>query len=131
MLGFLKVKVVVNDKEIYPLKANEPVLVPIFSDHPRIVLTDGYHITPPLRLTYKQPGYFNFDVVCAIDDLQLYAGLLVMSVLYLLGFITGFLFMKLLSFTPLIVLLFYYYARRKNFLQLKRVKQSPLVSRKK
>lgn len=122
MLGFLNVRVVVNNKEIYPLTAKEPVLIPLYSDSPRIVLTDGYHISKPLQLTYKRPGYFNFEVVCAIDDLQLWAGFLVMAVLYLLGFLTGFFFLKILSFAPLVVLLFYYYGRRRSFLQLRRAK---------
>lgn len=122
LLNFLKVRVIVNDKDIYPLLNHEPVVIPVEKDNPKIVITDGYHFTKPLQLTYRQPGYFNFNVVCAIDNLQLLAAGLILAILYLLGFWTDFFFLKLLSFTPIAWMLAYYYINRKGFLKLTRVK---------
>jgi hypothetical protein len=118
LLNFLEVRVVVNNSEIYPLLNSEPVVIPLEKDRPKIVVTDGFHFTRPLELTFKQPSYYNFDVVCAIDDLQLLAALLILAIFFMLGFLTGFLLLKLLSFTPILWVLFYYYLNRKNFIRI-------------
>ena len=118
LLSFLDIRVVVNNKEIYPLQTTEPVVIPLEKDNPRIVITDGFHFTKPLELNFKRPAYFNFDVVCAIDDLQLLAGSLILAILYMLGFLTGFFLLKLLSFTPIVWVLIYYYFNRKNFIRI-------------
>lgn len=118
LLSFLEVRVVINNNEIYPLLDSEPVVIPVEKDRPKIVVTDGFHFTKPLELTFKQPSYFNFDVVCAIDDLQLLAGFLILAIFFMLGFLTGFLLLKLLSFTPILWVLFYYYLNRKNFIRI-------------
>ncbi|HEX6849413.1 MAG TPA: hypothetical protein VF144_20650 [Chitinophagaceae bacterium] len=88
----------------------------------RIVVTDGFHYTKPLDLTYKQPSYYHFKVVCAIDDLQLVGNVFVLIVFYLLGFYTGSFALKLLSFLPIFYLLFAYYIDRKSFIQIKQDK---------
>jgi hypothetical protein len=118
LLSFLDIRVVVNNNEIYPLLSTEPVVIPVEKDYPKIVVTDGFHFTRPLELTFKQPSYFNFDVVCAIDDLQLLAASLILVILYMLGFLTGFFILKLLSFAPIAWVLIYYYFNRKNFIRI-------------
>jgi hypothetical protein len=117
LLSFLDIRVVVNNKEIYPLANSEPVVIPVEKDYPKIVVTDGFHYTKPLELVFRQPAYFNLDVVCAIDDMQLLAASLILAILYMLGFITGFFILKLLSFTPILWVLIYYYFNRKNFIR--------------
>jgi hypothetical protein len=118
LLSFLDIRVIVNNKEIYPLQTTEPVVIPLEKDNPRIVITDGFHFTKPLELNFKRPAYFNFDVVCAIDDLQLLAGSLILAIFYMLGFLTGFFILKLLSFAPIVWVLIYYYFNRKNFIRI-------------
>jgi hypothetical protein len=118
LLSFLDIRVVVNNKEIYPLQTTEPVVIPLEKDNPRVVITDGYHFTKPLELNFRRPAYFNFEVVCAIDDLQLLAGSLILAIFYMLGFLTGFFILKLLSFAPIVWVLIYYYFNRKNFIRI-------------
>jgi hypothetical protein len=118
LLSFLDIRVVVNNKEIYPLANTEPIVIPLEKDNPKIVVTDGFHYTRPLQLAFKQPSYYNLDVVCAIDDLQLLAGGLILAILYMLGFLTGFFILKLLSFSPIVWVLIYYYFNRKNFIRI-------------
>jgi len=120
LLSFLNIRVIVNNKEIYLLLTTEPVIIPVKEDHLSIVITDGFHFTRPLKLTYDQPGYFNFEVTCIVEDLQLLGGALLLVICYLLGLFTGFLILKLLSFLPIIWFLFFYYINRKNFLQIKK-----------
>ena len=118
LLSFLDIRVVVNNNEIYPLLDTEPVVIPLEKDKPRIVVTDGFHFTKPMELNFKQPAYFNFNVVCAIDDFQLLAALLILAIFFMLGFLTGFFILKVLSFTPILWVLFYYYFNRKNFIRI-------------
>ena len=93
-------------------------MIPLEKDKPRIVVTDGFHFTKPMELNFKQPAYFNFNVVCAIDDFQLLAALLILAIFFMLGFLTGFFILKVLSFTPILWVLFYYYFNRKNFIRI-------------
>lgn len=122
LLSILNVRVIVNNKEIYPLTNEDPVVIEVYDKHPRIVVTDGFHFTKPIDLNYKQPSYYHFKVVCSIDDIQLLGSIIVLIVLYLLGFFTGNLILKLFSFLPIFYLLFAYYIDRKSFIQIKQDK---------
>lgn len=118
LLSFLKIRAVVNGKQIYPLLNTKPVVIPVPENNPKIVVTDGYHITKPLKLVYKDLPVYCFKVSCAINDLQLYIGFGVLAVLYLAGMLTGLPPLKVFSFLPLIYLLAFYYLNRKDFLKL-------------
>jgi hypothetical protein len=117
-LSFLKLRAIVNGKEIYPLLNTKPVVIPVIENNPRIVITDGYHITTSLKLVYKEIPTYCFMVVCAITDRQLLAGFFILAGLYLSGLYTGLLILKFFSFLPLIYLLFFYYLNRKEFIRL-------------
>lgn len=95
-----------------------PVVIPVFENNPRIVVTDGYHITKPLKLVYKDLHTYCFRVSCTISDLHLIIGFGVLAVLYLSGMFTGLMPLKLFSFLPLIYLLGFYYLNRKEFIRL-------------
>lgn len=118
LLSFLKIRAVVNGKEIYPLEDSKPVIIPVQDNNPRIVITDGFHITTPLKLVYKDLHTYCFRVVCAVNDQQLYTGLGLLVVLYLSGFYTNLLVLKVFSFSPIIYLLLFYYLNRKDFFRL-------------
>ena len=113
---------IVNNKEIYPLNNTEPVIIEVKENHPRMVVTDGFHLTRPIDRTYTQPSYYHFKVVCSIDDMQLLGNAFVLIVFYLLGFLTGTFVLKLLSFLPILYLLFAYYIDRNSFIQIKQDK---------
>jgi len=49
----------VNSKEIYPLLSDELIVIPVNNDHPKIVVTDGFHFTKPLELVYHEPSYYH------------------------------------------------------------------------
>ncbi|HJS56149.1 MAG TPA: hypothetical protein VJ765_16470 [Chitinophagaceae bacterium] len=110
---------IVNNKEIYPLANDKPVIIEVQDKHSRIVVTDGFHFTKPIDLTYKQPSYYHFKVVCSIDDLQLLGTFFVLAVFYLLGFFTGSFILKIFSFLPIFYLLFAYYIDRNSFIQIR------------
>ncbi len=121
LLSFLKIRAIVNGKEIYPLLTTAPVVIPVMENNPRIVITDGYHITRPLRLIFKDLHTYCFRVVCAISDRQLLVGFIVLAGSYLGGFYTGLFVLKVFSFLPVIYLLLFYYINRKEFIRLEPV----------
>lgn len=95
----------------------KPVVIPVMENNPKMVVTDGYHITRPLKLVYKDLHTYCFKVGCAISDLKLAVGFGLLAVLYLGGLYTGLLPLKIFSFFPLIYLLMFYYLNRKEFIR--------------
>jgi hypothetical protein len=118
LLSFLKVRAIVNGKEIYPLPDSKPVIIPVQANNPRLVITDGYHISRPLKLVYKDLHTYCFKVVCAVSDGQLLGGFIGLAGMYLSGFYTGLILLKVLSFMPLLYLLLFFYLNRKDFFRL-------------
>ncbi len=118
LLSFLRIRAVVNGREIYPLADSKPVVVTVAENNPRIVITDGYHITKPLKLVFKELNTYCFKVECAVNDKQLYISLGLLAFLYLGGFLTGLFIMKLFSFVPIVYLLLFYYLNRRDFFRL-------------
>jgi hypothetical protein len=119
LLSFLKVQVIVDNKQIYPLYNDQPVIIEVPDNHTKIVVSDGFHFTKPIELNYTQPSFYYFKVVSPVNDLQLLGGAFIMMFFYLLGFITGLLLIKLISFIPIFLLLAIYYFNRKSFIQLR------------
>ena len=118
LLSFLNIRAIVNGNEIYPLLNTKPVVIPVMENNPRIVITDGYHITRPLKLVYKDIPAYCFNVVCVVSDKQLLLGSIVLAGLYLSGLYTGILILKIFSFLPLVYLLLFYYLNREEFIRL-------------
>jgi hypothetical protein len=118
LLSFLKIRAIVNGREIYSLQNSKPVVIPVTANNPKIVITDGYHITKPLKLVYKDLHTYCFNVSCAINDIQLLIGFFLLAGMYLGGMYTDMLILKVFSFFPLIYLLVFYYLNRKDFIKL-------------
>jgi hypothetical protein len=116
-MRFLKVRVVVNDAQIYYLDNGMPVVIPITKNGSKLVASDGFHHTEPLQLNYQKKQTFYFNVGCIIDDDQLVAGTVILAVIYAMGFTSDILFMKMLSFVPVLYFLYLYYVNRKAFLR--------------
>jgi len=121
LLSFLNISVIVNEKEIYPVKPGQRIVISIEKNNPKIVVTDGYHFTQPLELVYHHLHVYYFKIICAIDDTQLVAGSGVLILFYLMGFVTGIFILKLASLFPVLYFLFLYYINRKEFIQIQAV----------
>ncbi|MBI1344455.1 MAG: hypothetical protein GC171_16150 [Terrimonas sp.] len=121
LLSFLKIRAIVNGKEIYPLANSNPIVIHFENNNPKIVITDGFHYTKPLELVYHQVHTYYFHVVCTIGDVQMFFGFIFMALFYLLGLATGFLFLKLACFFPVLYFLYVFYINKQDFIQLKAV----------
>jgi hypothetical protein len=120
MLHFLKLRLVVNDLHIYNLSRNKPVLVTIPATPAHIVVTDGFHITKPIRLTWHR-GIDYFHVTCAIDNDLLGGGFIFMIMLFAMGATSGLFVLQLLSMFPIVYILYLYYINREEFIRLRPV----------
>lgn len=97
------------------------MVITVEENNPKVVVTDGYHFTQPLELVYHHLHTYYFKIVCAIGDVQLLAGVLLLALLYLVGFATGIFIIKLLSLFPILYFLFLYYINRNEFIQIQAV----------
>ena len=110
---------VVNGVYIYTLVKGKPVVIDIPAIPSKLVVTDGFHITDPLELSYAQARTSYFQVACAIENDQLLVMLVLAVFFFALGAATGALFIQALGVAPIVYLLFLYYINRKEFIQIK------------
>lgn len=108
----------VNGKIIYPLKPRRPVIVPLQVNRAQIVVTDGFHITQPFEVAWQNHPIQHLMVACAIDDEQLIMGFILLLLFYAAGLTSDILFLKVLSFIPLLIFLFIYYIKREAFIKI-------------
>jgi hypothetical protein len=110
---------VVNGHYIYSLVKNRPVVIEMPTNPARLVVTDGFHITKPIELTYSTKHTRFFKIVCVIEDDQLLVGFIIIALLYAMGATSGMVLLQLLSMLPVFYFLFLYYINRKEFIQLR------------
>ena len=118
LLRFLKLRLVVNGMHIYNLRKNKPVLVTMPTNPSRIVVTDGFHITQPVDLPYRQRTSY-FHIECAVDNDVLVGGLIFMLMFFAMGSTSGVFVLQLFSMLPIGYVLFSYYIRRREFIQIR------------
>ena len=84
----------------------------------KLVVTDGFHITKPIELTYSPKHTVFFKIGCVIEDDQLIVGTIIIGLLYAMGATSGFILLQLVSIIPVFYFLFLYYINRKEFIKL-------------
>jgi hypothetical protein len=84
-------------------------------------VTDGFHITKPLELTYSHTRTYYFQIVCGIENDQLLVGTIIGGLVYMMGATSGMILLQILSVSPIIYFLFLYYINRKEFIQIRAV----------
>ena len=67
----MKLRVVINGHYIYNLVKNKPIVIDMPTNPTRMVVTDGFHITPPIDLTYTVRPVRYFTVACIVEDAQM------------------------------------------------------------
>jgi hypothetical protein len=116
------VRVVVNGNAIYQLEKERSIVIPLESNRPQLVVTDGFHYTQSLEVACNRITTYYLKVVCAIDDNLIAVGLLLLGLFYIVGLVSGILLLQCLSFLPIIYFLYYYYVNRKEFIKVKLVR---------
>ena len=104
---------------IYTLRKGKPVVVTMPTNPAKIVVTDGFHITTPVQIKYTPQCKHFYTIACIIENDVLVGGAIFMLLLFFMGLSSGFIFLLLLSVAPVFYLLFLYYIKRKEFIQIK------------
>ena len=110
---------VINGHYIYNLVRNKPIVIDMPTNPTRMVISDGFHITSPMELTYTVRPVRYFTVDCAVEDAQLLVGFVLTMIIYFMGLTSGILFLRVLSMVPVFYLLFIYYINRKDFIRIR------------
>lgn len=105
--------------QIYSLMQNRPVVINLQTAPSKLVVTDGFHITAPVQVTYSSKRTHYFAIVCIVENDVLVGGAIAMVMLFFMGLSSGFIFLQMLSISPIFYLLFLYYIRRKEFIQIR------------
>lgn len=103
---------------IYALRKNKPLIISVPTNPSRIVVSDGFHITKPLNVTYGTNRTHYFKIACAVADDQLLVGFVIMILLYAAGATSGIILLQLMSLAPILFFLFLYYINRKEFIRI-------------
>ena len=119
LINFLNIRVIVNGNDIYTLVPQKPVLVSLDKNNAKLVATDGFHYTKTLDLTFPFPQTYQVKVECAIDNNLLITGVVLLVIFALVGLVSDLVFLRVLSFVPILYFLFLYYINRREFLQIK------------
>ena len=117
MLRFLKLKVIINGKIIYPVDIKKPVITPLVTNRAQIVVTDGFHMTSPLDVTWQHSPVQQLNITCIIEDEQLIMGFLLQILFYAAGLSSDILLLKVMSFAPVLLFLYLYYIKRREFIR--------------
>lgn len=117
-MSFLNIRVIINNNDIYTLLKDKPVIIPVSENHPKIVATDGFHISKPLELEYNGSGTYYLKVVCVIDNNLLITGIVLLLIFAIVGLISDIALFRFLSIAPILYFLFFYYVKKKEFLQI-------------
>ena len=115
-------RVVVNGNRIYQLDKEQSVVIPLEDNRPKLVVTDGFHYTQSLEVACQRITTYYLKIVCAIDDNLIAVGLLLVSLFYIVGLVSGIPLLQALSFLPIIYFLYYYYINREEFIKVKLVR---------
>lgn len=116
IMRLLPVRVVVNDRDIYPLKEKQPVAITVSSNPVKIMVTNGFHYSKPVLLnTYMQDKYA-LQADCLLDDLRLGYGFFLMLLLFGMYWITSMRIFQIAANLPILYMLYLVYFRKKDFL---------------
>ncbi len=110
---------IINGNKIYQLDKKGSVAIGLTENNPSIVVTDGFHYTRPVEVRYKHMNIYHLQIVCAINDDQFLAGVIIMVLSGAVGMISGIFLMKIVAFLPIFYFLYLYYINRKEFIRIK------------
>lgn len=119
LLRFLKPKLVVNGMHIYSLAKGRPVRITLQTNPSNLVVTDGFHISSPVQVQYSAQKVRYFTIACIVENDVLVGSALFMTVLFFMGLTSGSFVLQILSISPILIMLFFYYFKRTRFLQIR------------
>lgn len=115
ILRLLKVRIVLNGKDIYELQKNTPSVIEVFEPSCMLTLTDGFHHSKLFQVNFKTQNVFRLKVSSILDNGRLLFLLILTVLFFVIAFLNELFWLKTLSFIPLVLLLYFYYIKRDSF----------------
>jgi hypothetical protein len=115
-MRLLPLRVIVNDREIYPLRENQPLILSANANPVKIVINNGFHYSQPLLLnTYVQDKHA-LQADCLLDNFRLGYGVFLLFFLFGMYWITNMRLFQFAANLPILYMLYLVYFRRKHFI---------------
>lgn len=115
LLRLLKLRIIVNNHDIYECKEKEPVILSCSEPLTKLMVTNGFHSSREVSVKCK-PGIRVYEIGCNIDNIQLLTGLFMTFLFFCIYIFSGIRFFMLFANIPIVIMLFLYYLKRKNFI---------------
>jgi hypothetical protein len=115
ILRLLKVRIILNGKDIYELQKNRPSVIEIFEPSCILTLTDGFHHSKRFQVNFKTKYVYRLKVSSILDNGRLIFLLLLTLFFFAMAILNELFWLKLVSFIPLILILYFYYIKRDSF----------------
>lgn len=117
----LKLRIVVNDHDIYECRERTPVVVRDNQPGTFFSVTNGYHTSRKLFVK-KENGISFYEISSYIDNMQLITGIVLVLLFFLIYILTGIRLFMLAANLPLLALFLLLFFRRKELIQVHRLK---------
>jgi hypothetical protein len=116
LLNMLRLRAVVNNHDIYELETNVPVAIPCTDPVTTLVVSNGFHLSKPLRFPGNWKGVVTLEVDCEFDDVRLFYVVFLSLVLFGVGYATGYWQVKIIANLPALYFLYSFYIRKGKFI---------------
>jgi len=120
LLRFFTIWVIVNDTQVYFFDKKKPLVI-FVSNGSKLVVSDGFHHSTPFHTCFATKNELRYRVALFAEDDQFIAGFVLLLIFYAMGLTSNILFMRIVSFVPILVFLYVYYIKKDKFLQLSAV----------
>ncbi len=109
-------RIVVDDHDIYEFREKRPVIIPCTGQVMKLVITNGFHYSRVVKVKCS-PGFHFYEVESFIDNIQLLTGLVMTLLFFGIYIFSGAILFMIFANVPLLMMLFIFYFRRKDFIQ--------------
>jgi len=112
----LKLWVVIDDKKIFDLAEEKPLMIEPGNQPVKIIAQNGYHSSKPLyvNINPKEPLYI--EVGCTADNARLWIAVISSALFFALFFVTGFSIVLLIANIPFLFLIYLFFIRHEEFI---------------
>ena len=127
LLRLLKLRIVVNDHDIYECKEQKPVVIADIKPGTFFKLSNGFHSSRKMTVN-KNHGMLFYEIGSYIDNIQLLAGIVLTVLFFLIYIFTGIRLFMIAANLPLVIMFFLLFIKKKDFIQVHRLKTPDKLS---
>ena len=116
LMRFLTLWIVVDDKNMYDLVEEKPLLIEADYSLTKIVAQNGYHSSKPLYIKKDSDKPVCIEVGCKADNTKLWVSLILSFLLFVTFVITHFAIFLVLANVPFLFLMYRFFFKHEEFI---------------